>query len=208
MSSQLQGNYGFWGRALHYGVIYGLLFPRYHNQYRFEVLGRENLERTKGSFILVSNHFSYEDPTILSLALGRPIAYIAKAELFADPSLAWKIEALGAIPINREKVGSSTIKQVKVALGAGWPVGVFIEGTRNPSREYLGALQQGAAFLARLAGGVSVLPVGIYGGETKGDLLRVSIGGLISYDSSKSLGEMTALYGEAVAQLAGLKQQG
>lgn len=182
-----------------------VLYPYYFLRYKCKILGRENLPPRGKPFIIICNHFSYSDPTIVSLATERAVAYVAKQELFDGSTLDKIITFLGAIPINREKPGPSTIKKIKEVLGLGWPVGIFIEGTRNQSRETLSRLESGAAFLARLTGKIDVLPIGIKGGQKPFDPLTIKIGKIIPFDASKSIEEMTLVYGQAVADLAELK---
>ncbi|MDX1921336.1 MAG: lysophospholipid acyltransferase family protein [Candidatus Caenarcaniphilales bacterium] len=192
----------------HLAIIYGLLYPYYFLRYRTQIHGQEHVPTPGQPFIIVCNHFSYSDPTIISMALRKPVAYVGKKELF-DGQKKWfsdLITFLGAIPINREKPGASSLKAIKkILLEKKWPVGIFIEGTRNQSREALTKLETGAAFMAKLGGGLPVLPVGIKGGQKSGDKLEINVGSLIPFDSKLSLEEMTVLYGRAVSELAGLR---
>lgn len=191
-------------KLAHLIIIYCLLFPYYRLNYKLSVHGRRNVP-TDRPVLIVSNHFSYNDPTLLSLATGLPISYIAKEELFSDPKIQDWIRFLGAIPINREKPQISTIKRFKEAISKNWSCGIFIEGTRNQSRQYITSLTEGAAFFARIGNKLDVLPVGISGGENKGDKLSISIGEIIPYDDSLSAQEITLIYGKAIAKLAGLE---
>jgi 1-acyl-sn-glycerol-3-phosphate acyltransferase len=189
---------------MHHCIMNLLLVPFYYLFYKFKVVGKENVP--KGAFVLASNHYSYGDPTTIAIAVKRAIAYIAKKELFDDDSLLTKtITFLGAIPINREKPGTSTLKTVKEAAKAGWAIGIFVEGTRNKSREVFSKLETGAAFIAKLGGGLPVVPVGIRGGEKLFSSLEVHVGKPIVFDKTKSLEEMTLQYGQEVARLAGLR---
>jgi 1-acyl-sn-glycerol-3-phosphate acyltransferase len=125
------------------------------------------------NLIYCSNHVSLNDPPILSYALGTPIAYIAKQELFDNPIVNFVIRFMSAIPVNREATGSSTIKLARKALKtSNWKVAIFIEGTRSTDDE-LGEAQAGAMFLAKITK-VRVLPVRIkYFSKTK---LKVVVG--------------------------------
>ena len=189
----------------HKCIIYSILIPYYHLKYKVKIFGTENIP--KRPYIIASNHFSYSDPTILAIALKEPIAYVAKQELFDDKKLSGIITFLGSIPINREKPGPSSLKRVREAFNAGWPIGIFIEGTRNQSREYMTKLEPGAAFIAKFCGGAQVLPMGIQGGEQPGSELIVKIGQPIQFDEKLSLEELTLQYGQAIAELAGLQLQ-
>ncbi len=196
--------YDFVHKLSHKLIIFLILYPYYYLNYKFKVFGRENIPK-ETSFIVASNHFSYSDPTLLSIATHETIAFIAKKELFDDLKLKDIITYLGAIPIDREKPGLSTIKQLKKAIQNNWSIGIFIEGTRNESREKITRLQQGVAFFAKIGNNLPVLPIGIRGGQKKGDVLEIHIGEIIEFDKEKSLEEMTFIYGQKIAELANLK---
>lgn len=203
MSSQKVNYYDAFHKFAHHCVIKLFLIPYYYTRYRVEIVGRENIP--KRPYIIVSNHFSYSDPTIISMAISVPVAYIAKQELFKKKFLSPIITFLGAIPINRDKPAPSTLKIVKEAYKAKWPIAIFIEGTRNQNKDRITKLEQGAAFISKLCGGVQVLPLGISGGGKMFNKLRVKIGKPISFDAKLSIGEMTYLYGQAVADLAEMR---
>jgi len=50
-----------------------------------EVTGREHVPPPGRAFVLASNHQSYLDAMVLVEAIGRPIAFVAKQELAANP---------------------------------------------------------------------------------------------------------------------------
>ncbi|MFM9157087.1 MAG: lysophospholipid acyltransferase family protein, partial [Dolichospermum sp.] len=56
-----------------------------------KIYGAENVPRN-GAVIVVSNHASYFDPPIVSSCVRRPVAYMAKEELFKVPVLAQAIK--------------------------------------------------------------------------------------------------------------------
>ena len=123
---------------------------------------------------MVSNHKSLQDPPLLGLATGLPVAFIAKKELFENPFLAFIINLFSAIPINREKPEVSSIKLAKKALESkGWSCGIFIEGTRSKEPGMLGKPNLGAIFIAKLTN-VPIVPIGITYEDAKN--IRVEIG--------------------------------
>ncbi len=194
-------------RLSHYFIINTIFWPFYFFRYKIKIIGAENIPTDNLPFLFISNHYSYEDPPLLSLALRRPIAYIAKKELFAEKWLGPTINFLGAIPIDRNKTGLSTIKTIKEALKNNWLVGIFIEGTRNLSRTEMTKLEEGTAFIARVTGKTRVLPMALRGGEKVFDKLEIHIGKIIEFQSDLSAEEMTLIYGQKVAELAGLELQ-
>lgn len=128
---------------------------------RMDVHGLENVPPT-GGLIVACNHVSYVDPVALGVALPRPLAYMAKAELFRIPILGPVIAALNAYPVERGKGDLTAIRNSIRALEAGKAIGIFPEGTRNLSGE--APIHTGVALLASLSE-APVLPAYVRGGE-------------------------------------------
>lgn len=134
-----------------------ILFPYYKVFFRYKVSGRENIPHDR-SVIFACSHASYHDPTILSLAVRRPIAYMAKKELFNVPVLSKLITMLGAFPVNRQKLEISTIKTAKHILTTNkWVLGIFPQGTRIMDGS-LDNIKPGFSHLARITK-APVIPV-------------------------------------------------
>ena len=97
--------------------------------YKFEIRGRENIPKGK-KFICAANHISYLDPFLVSVAIRKPIAYMAKKELFEDSGFLFRfnMDWLGAFAVNREKLEVSTIKTVKDLYKTNWLLGIFPQG--------------------------------------------------------------------------------
>ena len=76
-------------------VSYILVFPFFRFLFRGKTSGISNLPKS-GGVVVVSNHGSHLDPPILGHALGRPVAFMAKNELFKIPILSSIISACGA----------------------------------------------------------------------------------------------------------------
>jgi 1-acyl-sn-glycerol-3-phosphate acyltransferase len=126
------------------------------------VYGVEHVPRDH-PLIIVSNHASYFDPPLLSCAVRRPVAYMAKEELFQVPLLKQAIALYGAYPVKRGSGDRGAIRAAMGALQEGWAVGVFLEGTRTVD----GLIHEpklGAAMIAAKAG-VPLLPVSLWGTE-------------------------------------------
>ena len=84
-----------------YGCVsYLFVFPIFRFLFRGQTTGISNLPKT-GGVVVVSNHGSHLDPPILGHALGRPVAFMAKSELFRIPILSFIISACGAYPVKR-----------------------------------------------------------------------------------------------------------
>jgi 1-acyl-sn-glycerol-3-phosphate acyltransferase len=68
--------------------------------YRIRVEGRENIP-AHGPGILLPKHQFWTDIPIVALAVGRPVSFIAKQELFVYPGIRHFLIAMGGIPIDR-----------------------------------------------------------------------------------------------------------
>ncbi|EKE03723.1 MAG: hypothetical protein ACD_20C00158G0006 [uncultured bacterium] len=152
-------HYTWWRALAQYWVIYCVLYPFFKIFFRYEVYGKENIPKNK-SVIVAANHSSYFDPVIIALGASRPIAYMAKKELFQVPILSQIIDILGAFAVNREKLEIATIRSAKTVLSStNWPMGMFPEGTRvTPGKAR--TVQKGFGYLAK-ATGADILPFGI-----------------------------------------------
>ena len=118
-------------------------------------------EPDEGPVVVVANHQSHLDPPMIGMFFRRPLNYMARETLFTFPPLGWLISTLGAIPIDRDGVGLSGMKETLRRLKYGQMVLVFPEGSRTRDGK-VGVFKPGFCALAR-RGGVQLLPVGIAG---------------------------------------------
>ncbi len=119
-----------------YRFIVTLIRPFARLLYRLEVRGLENVP-SKGKVILCPNHTSNADPVLLAITLKRQIYFMAKAELFNNKLLGKLFKMVGAFPVNRGKGDSSAIDTAEDILENGEQLGLFIEGTRSKTGEFL-----------------------------------------------------------------------
>ncbi|WP_296648880.1 lysophospholipid acyltransferase family protein, partial [Romboutsia sp. 13368] len=114
----------------------------------------------EGNLIVAANHKSNLDPIFLAAAIkNREVAAVAKKELFDIKPLAYILEKLHVIPINRDKPDVSTIKNILRAIKDGYAVGIFPEGTRVKEPGF-GEAKAGLSMFA-IKGKAVVLPVSI-----------------------------------------------
>ena len=132
---------------------------------RVHVEGLQDLPR-EGPLIVVANHVSNADAAFIGAwlqpALGRPIQFMAKEQLFRTPLLPL-MRAYGAILV---KAGGSDAHAYRVArrvLERGGVLGVFPEGSRSAGGVLKDA-HPGVALLAARTGS-PVLPVAVSGSD-------------------------------------------
>lgn len=129
---------------------------------RWEVVGRE-LVPPRGPLLVVANHLSYVDPPLLVASLQRPLNFIAKQELFANPIMGFLMREWGAYPLDRSGMTINAMRQVLQLLAEDRAVVIFPEGHRSPDHTMKEGMV-GAAYLA-IKSQATILPVGITGTE-------------------------------------------
>ena len=146
-------------RLIFYNFLRYLVLFVYHIFYNLKFVGKENVPKG-GSHIFASNHRSYADPVLISLAVRVPFSFMAKEELFKQNIFfAALIKALGAFPVTRGKGDTSAIDTSLKCLNKGRNLVIFPEGTRSKDGR-VGRGKTGVALIAAVAQ-VPVIPVGI-----------------------------------------------
>lgn len=101
------------------------------------VTGRENVPE-EGAYIIASNHRESSDPIYLGICIKRQIQYMAKAELFENKFIGWFLGHLGAFPVERgSSAAKGAIQHFEEVVKDGQLMGIFIEGTRSKSDDFL-----------------------------------------------------------------------
>ncbi|MGH7138284.1 MAG: lysophospholipid acyltransferase family protein, partial [Pirellulales bacterium] len=86
--------------------------------FQISVGGREHVPRAGGVLVL-SNHQSHFDPVLVGLACDRRLNYLARETLFGFAPFRWLINSLDAIPIDREGLGLTGLKETLRRLKQG-----------------------------------------------------------------------------------------
>lgn len=115
----------------------------------------------RGGALICANHQSFFDPVLVGLTCDRRLNYLARESLFHIPGFKQAIEFLDAIPIDREGLGLTGIKETLKRLKRGELVLIFPEGTRTRDGE-VAPLKPGFASVARRSK-AALVPVGIDG---------------------------------------------
>ena len=179
-----------------YGIQFRLM-------YRIEIEGKENIPKDN-RYIVCSNHLSTLDPFLVCFLLNRPVAYMAKKELFEKRFVRWMLDWEGAFAVNREKLEIATIKTALEVNKTNWVLGLFPQGTRAQAGT-IEDIRKGFAGLARTTK-CNILPIGIVGSENKTlcpfrGKIKVKIGELIPFN--EDLDKVIEEWGLAIQQLTG-----
>ena len=129
---------------------------------RLEITGQECVP-PHGPLIVISNHLSYNDPSVLFVGLPRSLNYLGKVELFSNPVKKTIMRWVGVFPLDRGSTGVDGMRTALSLLAQDRALVIFPEG-RISLDKTLERAKGGAAFLA-IKSQAPILPVGIIGTE-------------------------------------------
>ena len=139
-------------------IILGPIFKFYYNP---KIINKEVIPKA-GPILIVGNHKHLYDQCLTIVATKRFINYMAKKEYFDDKKVAWFFKATGCISVNRSiKDNDATNKALEVLKNNG-AIGLFPEGTRNKTKEFLLPFKFGAVSMASKTN-ATIVPFGITG---------------------------------------------
>lgn len=128
-------------------AIKRIVAPIFKVIYRTKYINAHNVPK-EGAYIFAGNHISGVDPIIMAIGQKhRNIHFMAKAELFKNSFLRWFFLSVGAFPVERGKSDKGSVKHFEQVLSDGELMGIFIEGTRSKTGEFLKP-KNGAALIA------------------------------------------------------------
>lgn len=143
-----------------YKLVYFILWPIIKILFFFTTENKpDHIPERK--LIICSNHISFMDPFILAMSFGKQVHFLAKKELFQNKILAYFLDKLGAIPVDRQNIDLKAIKNSVNVLKEDKYLGIFPEGTRvkEVKRENI---KNGIAYIA-LKADADILPIEIKG---------------------------------------------
>ena len=204
-ASREQKFFNNWRRMFQYVITHIFYMIRLKLVYRLEVQGIENVPKDN-CYIVAPNHLSTLDPPMVAGVLPRPVAYMAKKELFENPFMRWWLNWLGSFAVDRENLSVSTIRTVLTIKKTDWVFGIFPQGTRQEPGT-ISNITKGFASLAKTTK-CGILPVGLVGThEAKcipfSGKIIIKIGEIIPY--SDNVDEMVNKWIESIQELTGFK---
>ena len=143
-----------------YTILKNILKIPYKLWYNPKIIGKENIPKT-GTIIICANHKHMMDQCAILISTKRMVHYLAKKEYF-DGKFAWFFKLAGCIPVNRSIKDTKAKEHAIALLKQGYAVGLFPEGTRNKTKEFLLPFKYGAVSMAQKTDAL-IIPVGITG---------------------------------------------
>ena len=138
--------------------ILGPFFKWYYNP---TIIGKENIPK-EGAILIVGNHKHLYDQCLSIISTKRFIKYMAKREYFDNKKTRWFFKAVGCISVDRSVHYGKAKGEAIETLKNGGAIGLFPEGTRNKTQEFLLPFKFGAVSMAKKTDAYLV-PFGITG---------------------------------------------
>lgn len=155
-------------------------FRLYYNP---KIIGAEKIPKDS-SIIIAGNHKHVYDQCLTIMATKRVIHYMAKKEYF-DGMLAPLFRTVGCIPVDRSRKDSSSAKSALKVLKKDGAIGIFPEGTRNKTNEFMLPFKMGTVRMADKTDSY-IVPFGL-----TGDYKFRSKNLTVRYGEPFKVGEMT-----------------
>ena len=144
-----------------YYIAKYILGPVFRIYYNPKIINKEYIPKD-GSILIVGNHKHLYDQCLAILATKRGIHYMAKREYFDSKKTKWFFKWAGCISVDRSKKDSEAVNSALSVLTDGGAIGLFPEGTRNKTKEFLLPFKFGAVSMAKKTDAYLV-PFGITG---------------------------------------------
>lgn len=147
-------------KYLCYKIFKAILKPIFILYYNPKVINKEAIPK-EGPIIIAGNHKHIYDQCLTIISTKRIINYMAKKEYF-DGKMAWFFKSVGCIPVNRQIKDENAKNSALEVLKENGAIGIFPEGTRNKTKEFLLPFKFGAVSMARKTN-ATIVPFGLTG---------------------------------------------
>lgn len=151
----------------------------YHIQFK----GLENVPQDNNNYIVAINHTCALDPVFVACPKQVPaLHFMAKAELFKNPIMAWFMTHMYGFPVKRGKGDTSAIDYGIKIIEEGHVMAICPEGKRIKDKDGVPQKAKAGVAVIAKATGADVLPVAICcDGKIKaGKKVTVSYGKIIT----------------------------
>lgn len=143
-----------------YKLLTPLMRPAFKLYYSPKIIGKEKIPKD-GAIIIACNHKHVYDQCLTIMATKRVIHYMAKKEYF-DGMLAPLFKFVGCIPVDRSRRDFSSAKSALGVLKRDGAIGIFPEGTRNKTDDFMLPFKKGTVAMAKKADAY-IVPCGLTG---------------------------------------------
>ena len=139
----------------------GVLGPIFRFWYRPTIINKEVIPK-EGPILICADHIHLYDQCNIIISTKRVIHYMAKKEYFDSRKTRWFFKAAGCIPVNRQIHDEDAKAAALHVLEQGGAIGIFPEGTRNKTKEFILPFKFGAVSMAKKTD-ATIVPCGITG---------------------------------------------
>lgn len=136
----------------------GIIFRIY---YRPKIINKELIPKD-GAIIICCNHMHLFDQNLVVLSTRRMLHYMAKIEYFQSKKTRWFFKLAGCIPVDRKNHDTKAKNKAIELLNKNEAIGIFPEGTRNKTDDFLLPFKFGAVSMAQKTGAY-IVPCAITG---------------------------------------------
>lgn len=143
-----------------YKVFRALLGPIFTLYYNPQIIGADVIPK-EGPIIICGNHKHVYDQCPIIISTKRVVHYMAKKEYF-EGNKAWFFKMVGCIPVDRSKKDEEAKSKALEVLKSGGAIGIFPEGTRNKTDEFLLPFKFGTVSMAKKTDAI-IVPFGLTG---------------------------------------------
>ncbi len=147
-------------REFGYKFLTPFMRPLFRFFYTPKIIGAENIPQDC-ALVIAGNHKHVYDQCLTIMATKRVIHYMAKKEYF-EGKLAPFFRLVGCIPVDRSRKDFSSAMSAMRVLKDGGAIGIFPEGTRNKTEDFLLRFKTGAVSMAKKSDAY-ILPFGLTG---------------------------------------------
>lgn len=143
-----------------YKISKVILGPIFKLWYHPTVINKEVIP-SEGPIIVCGNHKHVYDQNLVILYTKRTMRYMAKKEYF-DGKFAWFFKWVGCIPVNRQIHDTAAKDKALEILRNNGAIGIFPEGTRNKTKDFMLPFKFGAVSMAQKTN-ATLVPFGLTG---------------------------------------------